>query len=174
MLAGQHNWVIYHSTNGSKVSATSTQYTGPFILPNSATISAAAIMGGLSSLYASGAYALSVSVTLNPRSVALAASQTEQFAAPVLKTEDTVVSWSLSPAIGSISATGVYTAPCSITPVQMSTPVSIAIDGSGNIWIANNGSSTVSAFTNSGIKLAGSPFSGAGTSSPVSIAVTPK
>ena len=56
----------------------------------------------------------------------------------------------------------------------LSTPKSIAIDGSGNIWVANTGSSTVSAFTGSGSGLAGSPYSGAGTSAPVSIAITPK
>jgi hypothetical protein len=56
----------------------------------------------------------------------------------------------------------------------LSTPRSIAVDGSGNIWVGNAGSSTVSAFTSSGSVLAGSPYSGAGTSAPVSVAVTPK
>ena len=56
----------------------------------------------------------------------------------------------------------------------LKTPESIAIDGSGNLWIANAGSNAVSAFTNSGTVLTGSPYSGAGTSSPSSIAVTPK
>jgi hypothetical protein len=56
----------------------------------------------------------------------------------------------------------------------LNTPGSIAIDGVGNIWIGNTGSGTVSAFANSGSSLAGSPYSGAGTSAPVSIAVTPK
>ena len=56
----------------------------------------------------------------------------------------------------------------------LSTPQSIAIDGSGNVWVANAGSNVVSAFAGSGSVLSGSPFSGAGTSAPVSIAVTPK
>jgi hypothetical protein len=57
----------------------------------------------------------------------------------------------------------------------LDSPRSIAIDGSGNVWVANSaGSSTVSAFTGSGSALTGSPFSGAGTNAPVSIAVTPK
>jgi hypothetical protein len=56
----------------------------------------------------------------------------------------------------------------------LSTPASIAIDGSGNIWVANTGANPVSAFTNSGGVLAGSPYSGAGTSTPVNVAVTPK
>ena len=56
----------------------------------------------------------------------------------------------------------------------LSTPNSIAIDGSSNIWIANTGSSKVSAFTSSGTVLTNSPYSGAGTDAPVSIAITPK
>ena len=56
----------------------------------------------------------------------------------------------------------------------LSTPASIAIDGSGNIWVANSGANPVSAFTSSGAALTGSPYSGAGTSAPISVAVTPK
>jgi streptogramin lyase len=56
----------------------------------------------------------------------------------------------------------------------LSTPSSIAIDGSGNVWVSNSGSSAVSAFTGNGGSLSGSPFSGAGTTTPVSIAITPK
>lgn len=56
----------------------------------------------------------------------------------------------------------------------LSTPNSIAIDGSSNIWVANTGSSKVSAFTSSGTVLTNSPYSGAGTDAPVSIAITPK
>jgi hypothetical protein len=56
----------------------------------------------------------------------------------------------------------------------LSAPESVAIDGGGNIWVANSGTNAVSGFTSSGGVLAGSPFSGAGVSAPVSVAVTPK
>jgi hypothetical protein len=56
----------------------------------------------------------------------------------------------------------------------LSAPGSIAIDGSGDVWVANTGSNSVSAFSSSGAALTGSPFSGAGTSAPASVAVTPK
>jgi hypothetical protein len=56
----------------------------------------------------------------------------------------------------------------------LSSPKSIAIDGSGNVWVANGGSNAVSAFTGSGNPLSGSPFTGAGTTAPVTIAITPK
>jgi hypothetical protein len=56
----------------------------------------------------------------------------------------------------------------------LSGPASVAIDGMGNIWVANAGTNAVSGFTSSGGVLAGSPFSGVGTSAPMSVAVTPK
>jgi streptogramin lyase len=56
----------------------------------------------------------------------------------------------------------------------LNAPSSIAIDGAGNIWVANTGANPVSAFTSSGSMLTGSPYSGAGNSAPVSVAVTPK
>jgi streptogramin lyase len=56
----------------------------------------------------------------------------------------------------------------------LSSPSSIAIDGLGNVWVANGGVNAVSAFTGAGGALAGSPFTGAGTTTPVSVAITPK
>jgi hypothetical protein len=56
----------------------------------------------------------------------------------------------------------------------LNAPKSVAVDGSGNIWIANGGTNAVSAFTSGGTPLSGSPFSGAGATTPVSVAATPK
>jgi sugar lactone lactonase YvrE len=56
----------------------------------------------------------------------------------------------------------------------LNAPGGIAIDGSSNIWITNSGNNSVSAFTNTGTALTDSPFSGGGTTAPVSIAATPK
>jgi hypothetical protein len=56
----------------------------------------------------------------------------------------------------------------------LSAPGSIAIDGLGNVWVANTGTNAVSAFTSSGGALTNSPYSGAGTTTPVSVAITPK
>jgi hypothetical protein len=56
----------------------------------------------------------------------------------------------------------------------LSSPASIAIDGSGNVWVANGGSNVISVFTAGGGVLSGSPYSGAGITAPVSIAITPK
>lgn len=56
----------------------------------------------------------------------------------------------------------------------LSAPGSIAIDGSGNVWVGNSGANFVTAFTSGGGSLAGSPYSGAGATKPMSVAVTPK
>jgi hypothetical protein len=50
--------------------------------------------------------------------VSLGASQTRQFTASVSGSSNTAVSWSVSPAVGSISSSGLYTAPASITSAQ--------------------------------------------------------
>ena len=56
----------------------------------------------------------------------------------------------------------------------LSAPKSIVVDGDGDIWVANSDTNAVSAFTPSGTALTGSPFSGAGATTPVSVAATPK
>jgi hypothetical protein len=61
-----------------------------------------------------------------------------------------------------------------VSDPSLKTPASLAIDGSGNVWIANSGSNSVTAFTSSGVLLSGAPFTSAATSTPGSVAVTPK
>ena len=59
-----------------------------------------------------------VTVTVGPSNVALYASSSQQFGTTVTGTSNTAITWSLSPAVGTISSTGVYTAPASITSAQ--------------------------------------------------------
>jgi GH18 family chitinase len=59
-----------------------------------------------------------VNVTVAPPSVTLTQSQTQTFSATVTNTGNTAVTWSLSPVVGSITATGLYTAPASISSSQ--------------------------------------------------------
>jgi hypothetical protein len=54
------------------------------------------------------------SVAVTPGSVTLTLSQTQIFTASVSGTSNQGVTWSLSPAAGSISATGLYTAPAAV------------------------------------------------------------
>jgi hypothetical protein len=60
-----------------------------------------------------------------------------------------------------------------LTSNGLNLPTGIAIDPSGAIWVANSGSgaNSVSAFTNSGGIVNGSPFAGAGIASPAGVAI---
>jgi hypothetical protein len=60
----------------------------------------------------------SVGISVDPLSVTLTAGQTQQFTATVTGTTNTAVSWSLSPQLGTISGTGLYTAPASVSTSQ--------------------------------------------------------
>src|SRR6202020_1214859 len=57
-------------------------------------------------------------VLLSPSTAALQLSGTQQFSATVANTSNTAVSCSISPAVGSISNTGLYAAPNSINSAQ--------------------------------------------------------
>jgi endo-1,4-beta-xylanase len=59
-----------------------------------------------------------VSISLTPLSAALTASEPQQFIATVGRSSNTAVTWTRSPAVGTISATGLYTAPAAIAAGQ--------------------------------------------------------
>src|ERR1035437_1253860 len=59
-----------------------------------------------------------VTILLTPSTAALTASQTQQFTTTVTGTANTGVTWSVSPAVGTISSTGLYTAPASFAGAQ--------------------------------------------------------
>ncbi|MBS1824099.1 MAG: IPT/TIG domain-containing protein [Acidobacteria bacterium] len=59
-----------------------------------------------------------VTVTINPATASLTAGQTQQFTAAVSGSSNTAVTWSLGATAGSLSSTGLYTAPASVTSQQ--------------------------------------------------------
>ena len=59
-----------------------------------------------------------INVSVTPAAVTLVAAQTQQFSASVSGASNTAVTWSISPAAGSISSSGLYTAPSSISSGQ--------------------------------------------------------
>lgn len=118
---------IYYTTDGSMPSSSSTLYTGNVVLTDSMTVNAIAIADGLSSALSSATYTIPVSVTVTPGSVSLSPSQTQMFSATVTGTTSTAVTWSLSPAVGSISATGLYTAPATVASSQTVTVTATSV-----------------------------------------------
>jgi O-glycosyl hydrolase len=95
-------------------------YTAPSSIASAQTVTVTATSAAEPTKTASAIVSLTppVSVSLSPGSVTLTPSQTQVFAASVSGTSNTVVAWSLSPALGSISAAGLYTAPSSVASAQ--------------------------------------------------------
>lgn len=61
---------------------------------------------------------VAIGVSVTPAQVSLGQGQTQQFAASVTGTTNTAVTWSVSPAVGTVSASGLYTAPAAVTSQQ--------------------------------------------------------
>jgi hypothetical protein len=59
-----------------------------------------------------------VTVSVTPSTAKLTAAQTKAFTAAVANTANTAVAWTINPPIGSISPTGLYTAPAAILSPQ--------------------------------------------------------
>ena len=59
-----------------------------------------------------------VSVSVTPTTATLYGGQSQQFTATVSNTSNTAVNWSISPSVGSINSSGLYTAPASVTSQQ--------------------------------------------------------
>ena len=68
-----------------------------------------------------------VSVSVNPASATLAVNQTQQFTAVVNNTGNMAVTWAISPNMGSISTSGLYTAPTSIASQQSVTAIATSV-----------------------------------------------
>jgi hypothetical protein len=171
---------IHYTVDGTAPSASSPLYTAPLALPASEVVQAISMVDDITSSVAIATFSLApsgslpvplpITIAITPATVTLAPGQTQQFAAVVAGADSSGVTWSLSPAEGAISATGLYTAPASITGLQNivvtatsqaggSTPasaaVSLAPNGAANTIFyvdnvqgndANNGTSAATAF----------------------------
>lgn len=112
-------WAI--SPTGTGAIDTSGNYTAPASIATPQTVTVTATSQANSGASASATVTLMppIVVALSPATSTLMASQTQQFTASVTNTNDTAVSWSISPTgTGSISSSGLYTAPAAITSQQ--------------------------------------------------------
>jgi len=64
-----------------------------------------------------------------------------------------------------------FTIALNFTGGGLSSPIGIAIDGSGNAWVANDGNSSVTELTSLGASFANSPYTGGGLYYPDAIAI---
>ncbi|MBZ5590850.1 MAG: discoidin domain-containing protein [Acidobacteriia bacterium] len=115
---GSVNWSITPAGTGS-VNASGV-YTAPASISSRKVISVVATSRLDPGKSAAASITLSppVAVGLTPAAVSMGPSQKQQFSASVTNAASTAVAWSISPPVGAINATGVYTAPASITVTQ--------------------------------------------------------
>ncbi|HPT26541.1 MAG TPA: choice-of-anchor Q domain-containing protein [Bryobacteraceae bacterium] len=97
-------------------------YTAPSTIATAQRVTVTAASTANSSVRTSAVVTLTppsaITVTVSPRTATLFPKWSRQFVATVTGTATTKVTWSISPQIGTISATGYYTAPSSITKTQ--------------------------------------------------------
>ena len=114
-VTGTSNTAVTWSLNPSIGTITNGVYAAPAIIASQQTVTVTAKSTADSTKTASATLTLQpIGVTVGPTSVSLGASQSTTFHASVSGTGNSGVSWSLSPAVGTVS-NGVYTAPGSIT-----------------------------------------------------------
>ena len=114
--------VIWSMPSGSRGTlSASGLYTAPASIETQQTVTITAITLGATSASYSGTITLMppVTVSVTPPSAAISSGQTQQFSASVSNTSNTAVIWTISPAgMGTISASGLYTAPMIVTAQQ--------------------------------------------------------
>jgi RHS repeat-associated protein len=96
-------------------------YTAPTSITSQLTVPITATVLGSSAQSISAVVTLMPAITVNltPENVTLTGGQTQQFIANVANTNNTAVTWTVSPAgIGSISASGLYTATSSVATLE--------------------------------------------------------
>src|SRR5262249_23593676 len=102
-------------------------YTAPASIATQQTVTITASSSGLSGS-ASVLLEPPVSLTVSPGISAVTANQRQQFAATVLNTPNTAVTWTISPTTaGSISLSGLYVAPASVPTPQTITVTATSV-----------------------------------------------
>ncbi len=114
--------MIWSMPSGSPGTLSATGlYIAPASIETQQTVTITATTLGVSSTSLSSTVTLMppVSVSVTPSSATLYGGQTQQFTANVVNTNNTAVTWTITPAgVGAISTAGLYTAPTKITAQQ--------------------------------------------------------
>ena len=95
-------------------------YTAPAVISNAQTVKVTATSIADPTKYAAASVILTppVAVSVTPATVSLTPSQSQRFSPTVLNASNTLVTWSINPAVGSISSAGLYTAPATTSGIQ--------------------------------------------------------
>jgi hypothetical protein len=119
---------LRYTLDGSPPSATSPVYSGPIMLSSTETVRAIAETEDIDSAISSATFTVNTTtdISIAPLNTTLSASQSQLFIAKATGNSNTGVTWKLAPAVGTISAAGLYTSPASITSEQTVTVSAIS------------------------------------------------
>jgi len=121
-------WSINSAVGSFTSNGNTAAYTAPNPIAASASIKVTATLNSDNSISGTATITLTtVTVTISPTSASLTSGQTQQFTANVPNSQNGVT-WSLSPVIGSIDQTGLYTAPFNITTSQKVSVIATSVD----------------------------------------------
>jgi uncharacterized protein (DUF1800 family) len=155
-VSGSSNTAVTWTATAGSISSTGL-YTAPATVPNPATVTVRATSAAAPSSSGTATVTVqtppppAVTVTVSPSGVTIAPSATQQFAAAVLNSANTAVTWTTS--AGSISAGGLYTAPAAAP-----NPATVVITATSLASAASSGSATAS--------IVGPPNPGTGLGTP--------
>jgi hypothetical protein len=110
----------------------------------------------VSGAFFGGSAANSVSVSVTPQHATLNQGQQQQFAATATNASSQGVTWSISPSAGSISASGLYTAPSTVTGGQTVTVTATSASGPAATATVNLTAGATANFVNSDTTTQGS------------------
>lgn len=114
------NWSLSPAVGTLSTTGTTAVYTAPSTIEQSQTVEVTATSMADPTKFAKALITLVpvVAVTVSPATATLKAGQSQQFVASVTGSTNKSVRWSLSPAVGAISSSGVYSAPSSVPVAQ--------------------------------------------------------
>ena len=142
-------WEVNGTSGGSSTTGTITTsglYTAPSTFPNPNTITVTAISQANTADLANASVNLvsGVTVSVSPASVNIQLSKTQQFTATVTGSSNTGVTWQVAgvnggnSSVGTISSSGLYTAPSSAT-----TPLAVSISAVSDVDATKSASASV-------------------------------
>ncbi len=114
-------------------------YTSPTSAPNPETVAITATLVANPAASGSATAVVNpspVSLAVNPAGATLSAGQSQQFTAKVSGSSNTAVTWTLAPAVGTLSAGGLYVAPASIAATQVVTVTATSVADSTQSAVA--------------------------------------
>lgn len=121
-------WTLSPQIGTLSVNGNAADYTAPNPIPSTQTIKITATSTFDPTVSASGTVQLNVSsVTVAPATASLTNSQQVQFTATVTNGASNNVTWSITPSVGSIDQTGLYTAPGTLTAVTKVTVTATSV-----------------------------------------------